>query len=172
MLAVLEDIGKKREHSMNERILNPDYRDMVECLLREGVDFMLVGGYAVALHGWPRTTFDIDFWIMANPENAKAVMRAITSFGAPLMGLTEADFHRPGMVFQIGTEPQRIDIISAVDGLDYADASLRAVTMNVDGLEIKVVSLDDLIVNKRASGRPKDIADAVMLEKLKDRENG
>ena len=172
MLAVLEDIGKKREHSMNERILNPDYRDMVECLLREGVDFMLVGGYAVALHGWPRTTFDIDFWIMANPENAKAVMRSITSFGAPLMGLTEADFHRPGMVFQIGTEPQRIDIISAVDGLDYADASLRAVTMNVDGLEIKVVSLDDLIVNKRASGRPKDIADAVMLEKLKDRENG
>ena len=172
MLAVLEDIGKKREHSMNERILNPDYRDMVECLLREGVDFMLVGGYAVALHGWPRTTFDIDFWIMANPENAKAVMRSITSFGAPLMGLTEADFHRPGMVFQIGTEPQRIDIISAVDGLDYADASLRAVTMNVDGLEIKVVSLDDLIVNKRASGRPKDIADAVMLEKLKERENG
>ena len=157
---------------MNERILNPDYRDMVECLLREGVDFMLVGGYAVALHGWPRTTFDIDFWIMANPENAKAVMRAITSFGAPLMGLTEADFHRPGMVFQIGTEPQRIDIISAVDGLDYADAALRAVTMNVDGLEIKVVSLDDLIVNKRASGRPKDIADAVMLEKLKERENG
>ncbi len=172
MLAVLEDIGKRREHSMNERILNPDYRDMVECLVREGVDFMLVGGYAVALHGWPRTTFDIDFWIMANPENAKAVMRAITSFGAPLMGLTEADFHRPGMVFQIGTEPQRIDIISAVDGLDYADASLRAVTMNVDGLEIKVVSLDDLIVNKRASGRPKDIADAVMLEKLKERENG
>ena len=157
---------------MNERILNPDYRDMVECLLREGVDFMLVGGYAVALHGWPRTTFDIDFWIMANPQNAKAVMRAITSFGAPLMGLTEADFHRPGMVFQIGTEPQRIDIISAVDGLDYADAALRAVTMNVDGLEIKVVSLDDLIVNKRASGRPKDIADAVMLEKLKERENG
>lgn len=172
MLAVLEDIGKRREHSMNERILNPDYRDMVECLVREGVDFMLVGGYAVALHGWPRTTFDIDFWIMANPENAKAVMRAITSFGAPLMGLTEADFYRPGMVFQIGTEPQRIDIISAVDGLDYADASLRAVTMNVDGLEIKVVSLDDLIVNKRASGRPKDIADAVMLEKLKERGNG
>ena len=157
---------------MNERILNPDYRDMVECLLREGVDFMLVGGYAVALHGWPRTTFDIDFWIMANPENAKAVMRAITSFGAPLMGLTEADFHKPGMVFQIGTEPQRIDIISAVDGLDYAGAALRAVTMNVDGLEIKVVSLDDLIVNKRASGRPKDIADAVMLEKLKERKNG
>ena len=93
--------------NMGGKLLNPDYRDMVECLLREGVDFMLVGGYAVALHGWPRTTFDIDFWIMANPENAKAVMRAIKAFGAPLQGLTEDDFHRPGMVFQIGVEPQR-----------------------------------------------------------------
>ena len=98
---------------------------------------MLVGGYAVALHGWPRTTFDIDFWIVANPENARAVMRAIAAFGAPLQGLTEADFHRPGMVFQIGVEPQRIDIISAVDGLDYADASLRAERMNVDRREAK-----------------------------------
>ena len=157
---------------MNDRLLNPDYRDMVACLLREGVDFMLVGGYAVALHGWPRTTFDIDFWIMANPENAKAVMRAITAFGAPLMGLTETDFHRSGMVFQIGTEPQRIDIISSVDGLDYADAARRAVKMDVDGLEIKVMSLDDLIINKRASGRPKDIADALALEKLKARKDG
>ena len=111
-----------RSMNTSEKLLNPDYRDMVECLLREDVDFMLVGGYAVALHGWPRTTFDIDFWIMANPENAKAVMRAIKAFGAPLQGLSEDDFHRPGMVFQIGVEPQRIDIISAVDGLDYADA--------------------------------------------------
>lgn len=157
---------------MNERFLNPDYRDMIERLLKEGVDFMLVGGYAVALYGWPRTTFDIDFWIMANPENAKAVMRAIRAFGAPLMGLTEADFHKPGMVFQIGTEPQRIDIISAVDGLDYADASRRAVRMNVDGLELKVIAIDDLIANKRASGRPKDIADAQALEKLKAMANG
>ena len=157
---------------MNERVLNQDYRDMVECLLNEGVDFMLVGGYAVALYGWPRTTFDIDFWIMANPDNAKAVMRAIRAFGAPLMGLTEADFHKPGMVFQIGTEPQRIDIISAADGLDYADASRRAVIMKVDGLEFKVISIGDLIVNKRASGRPKDIADALALEKLKARANG
>ena len=157
---------------MNERFLNPDYRDMIERLLKEGVDFMLVGGYAVALYGWPRTTFDIDFWIMANPENAKAVMRAIRAFGAPLMGLTEADFHKPGMVFQIGTEPQRIDIISAVDGLDYADASRRAVRMNVDGLELKVIAIDDLIANKRASGRPKDIADAQALEELKAMANG
>ena len=155
--------------NMGGKLLNPDYRDMVECLLREGVDFMLVGGYAVALHGWPRTTFDIDFWIMANPENAKAVMQAIKAFGAPLQGLTEDDFHRPGMVFQIGVEPQRIDIISAVDGLDYTDASSRAVKMNVDGLEIKVLSLDDLIINKRSSGRPKDVADALALEKLREK---
>ena len=109
---------------------------------------------------------------MANPENAKAVMRAIKAFGAPLQGLSEDDFHRPRMVFQIGVEPQRIDIISAVDGLDYADASNRAVKMNVDRYEIKVLSLDDLIINTRSSGRPKDIADALILEKLREKKNG
>ena len=156
---------------MSEHLLNDDYRDMIVCLLEAGVDFMLVGGYAVALHGWPRTTFDIDFWILANFENAKSVIRAIRAFGAPLMDLTEEDFHKPGMVFQIGVPPQRIDIISAISGLDYTEASRRAVKMNVDGLEVKVISLDDLIVNKRASGRPKDIADALALEKLKARNN-
>lgn len=154
------------------KILNADYRDMVECLLREGVDFMLVGGYAVALHGWPRSTMDIDFWILANPQNSAALMRALKAFGAPLLDLTVEDFHRPGMVFQIGNEPQRIDIISAADGLDYADAVTRAVNMNVDGLTIKVISLDDLIVNKRASGRAKDLADALTLEKLRETKNG
>ena len=88
------------------------------------------------------------------------------------MDLTEADFHKPGLVFQIGNEPQRIDIISAADGLDYADAAKRAVKMMVDGLELKVISLDDLIVNKRASGRPKDLADALTLEKIREKRNG
>ena len=106
---------------------------------------------------------------MASPENAKAVVQAITAFGAPLMDLTEEDFHKPDMVFQIGVAPQRIDIISAIAGLDYAAAVGRAVKMTVDGLDIKVISLEDLIVNKRASGRPKDIADALALEKLKAR---
>lgn len=157
---------------MTDRLFNNDYRDMIECLQREGVEFMLVGGYAVALHGWPRTTFDIDFWIMANPQNAAAVMRALKAFGAPLMDLTEEDFHRPDMVFQIGTEPQRIDILSAVSGVAYEDAASRALKMEVDGLTLKVISLDDLIANKRASGRPKDIVDALTLEKLKETQNG
>ena len=145
---------------------------MIECLQREGVEFMLVGGYAVALHGWPRMTFDIDFWIMANPQNAIAVMRALKAFGAPLMDLKEEDFHMPGMVFQIGTEPQRIDILSAISGVAYEDAVSRAVRMEVDGLSLKVIALDDLSANKRASGRPKDIADAMTLEKMKEKRNG
>ena len=153
-------------------ILNKDYRDMVECLQGEGVEFMLVGGYAVALHGWPRMTFDIDFWIMANPQNAAAVLRTLKAFGAPLMDLKEEDFHRPGIVFQIGTEPQRIDILSAISGVAYEDAVSRAVRMEVDGLSLKVIALDDLIANKRASGRPKDIVDAMTLEKMKEKKNG
>ena len=157
---------------MVENLFNKDYRDMIECLLREGVEFMLVGGYAVALHGWPRMTFDIDFWIMANPQNAAAVIRALKAFGAPLMDLKEEDFHRPGMVYQIGMVPQRIDILSAISGVVYEDAVSRAVRMDVDGLSLKVIALDDLIANKRASGRPKDIVDAMTLEKLKEKKNG
>ena len=157
---------------MQDCLFNQDYRDMIECLQREGVEFMLVGGYAVALHGWPRMTFDIDFWIMANPRNATAVMRALKEFGAPLMDLKEEDFHKPGMVFQIGTEPQRIDILSAISGVAYEDAVSRAVRMEVDGLSLKVIALDDLIANKRASGRPKDIVDAMTLEKMKEKQDG
>ena len=153
---------------MNDgRILNSDYRDMVLALQSAGVDFMLVGGYAVALHGWPRMTYDIDFWILANPENAAALMRALKIFGAPVMDLKEEDFHKPGMVFQIGTEPQRIDILSSIDGVAYAEASERAVKMKVDDLELKVISLSDLIVNKQPSSRSKDVADASVLIKLR-----
>lgn len=153
---------------MNERLFNEDYRDMILCLQSEGVEFMLVGGYAVGLHGWPRTTFDIDFWVLANPSNAVSIMRALKKFGAPLMNLSEDDFHQPGIVFQIGNAPQRIDILSSVSGIRYEEAVRHAETMQVDGLSLKVISLDDLILNKRASGRPKDIADAQTLEKLKE----
>ena len=97
---------------------------------------------------------------------------AIKAFGAPLMELTEADFHKSGMVFQIGNEPQRIDIVSAIDGVDYSEAVKRAERMTVDGFDIKVISLDDLIVNKRASGRPKDVADALSLERIREKRNG
>ena len=154
------------------QVFNEDYRDMIVCLQKEGVEFMLVGGYAVALYGWPRMTFDIDFWILANPQNAAAVIRELKAFGAPLMDLKEEDFHKPGMVFQIGTAPQRIDILSAVSGVSYEDAVARAERMEVDGLSLKVISLDDLIVNKRASGRPKDMVDALTLEKMKEKKNG
>ncbi len=161
-------MSESRNNADNS-LFNQDYREMIECLQREGVDFMLVGGYAVALYGWPRMTFDIDFWVLANPQNAVAVMRALRAFGAPLMDLQEEDFHSPGMVFQIGTEPRRIDILSAVSGVKYEEAVSRAVTMEVDGLFLKVISLDDLIVNKRASGRPKDLVDVLTLEKLKEK---
>ncbi len=158
--------------SIDDNVFNKDYQEMIQCLQNEGVEFMLVGGYAVALYGCPRMTFDIDFWILANPQNAASVMRALKVFGAPLMDLREEDFHSPGMIFQIGTEPRRIDILSAISGVSYEDAVSRAETMEVDGFTLKVISIDDLIINKRSSGRPKDIADAMTLEKLKEKKNG
>jgi len=145
-------------------MLNNDYNDMLQALSAEKVKFLLVGAYALAVHGYPRATMDIDIWIMPSPENAAAVMRALNRFGAPLREISVADFQTEDVVFQIGVAPRRIDIITAVDGLSFADAFAHATIAEIDGLEIHIPSIADLIINKRASGRTKDLADIEMLE--------
>jgi len=147
-------------------MINQDYKDMLLALSEENVEFMLVGGYALAAHGHPRFTFDIDFFVMVSPDNAKAVMRALKRFGAPLMGVTEADFEKKGEVFQIGVPPVRIDIITDISGVPFEEAYPRALITEWEGVKIRVISLQDLLVNKRASGRPKDLLDAQLLERL------
>jgi hypothetical protein len=127
-------------------MLNKDYKEMLQCLLEENVKFLLVGAYAVAVHGFPRATKDIDFFVWATPENASYLMRALMKFGAPMDKISESDFSSEGIVFQIGNSPRRIDIITSARGL-----------------EVPVISLQDLIANKRASGRAQDLAD---VEKL------
>ena len=103
-------------------MLNEDYRDMLQALVDEKVRFLLVGAYALAAHGYPRATMDIDIWVMPAPDNADAVLRAIRRFGAPLHNLTKADLERDGTVFQIGVAPRRIDIITAASGLQFDPA--------------------------------------------------
>jgi hypothetical protein len=97
-------------------MLNKDYREMLQCLLEENVRFLLVGAYAVAVHGFPRATKDIDFFVWATPENAANLVRALTKFGAPLHDISEADFSSEGIIFQIGNSPRRIDIITNISG--------------------------------------------------------
>ncbi|MBN1670156.1 MAG: nucleotidyl transferase AbiEii/AbiGii toxin family protein [Kiritimatiellae bacterium] len=151
-------------------MLNEDYRDMLQALVDEKVRFLLVGAYALAAHGYPRATMDIDIWVMPSPENAEAVLRALRRFGAALQNLTKQDLERDGTVFQIGVAPRRIDIITAASGLRFEEAFARSLSVDVEGIELHIPSLDDLICNKRASGRTKDLADAEALESLRDSE--
>lgn len=152
-------------------MLNEDYREMLQSLVAENVKFLLVGAYAMAAHGYPRATMDIDIWVMPSTANARSVLKAIQRFGAPLERITAADLEKEGTVFQIGVAPRRIDLITAATGLRFEEAYARSVEIEVEGLPIRIPSLDDLIVNKRASRRTRDLADAEVLESLRDAES-
>ena len=145
-------------------MFNHDFKDMLSALSDAGVDFLLVGAYALAAHGHPRATGDLDIWVRADAENAPRVLHSLAVFGAPLDDLTVEDLSKPGIVFQIGVEPSRIDILTSISGVDFLKAWRNRVPIEVDGVFFNVIGREDLIVNKRASGRPKDIADAETLE--------
>ena len=150
-------------------MLNEDYKDMLLALSDEKVKYLL-GAYALAAHGYPRATMDIDIWIMPSPQNADAVMRALHRFGAPLHNLTPEDLQKDGTIFQIGVAPRRIDIITKASGLQFEETFSRSISLNIEGIEVHIPSIDDLICNKRASGRTKDLADAEALESIKNSE--
>ncbi len=147
-------------------MLNEDYKDMLHALSDEKVRFILVGAYALAAHGYPRATMDIDIWIMPSPDNAEAVLRALRSFGAPLHNLTKEDLQKHGTIFQIGVAPRRIDIITAASGLQFEHTYEHSIMVNIDGIDVPIPSIEDLIINKKATGRTKDLADAEALESL------
>jgi hypothetical protein len=151
-------------------MLNEDYKDMLRALCDENVRFMLVGAYALAAHGYPRATMDIDIWVMPSPENADAVLRSLRRFGAPLHNLTNEDLLKDGTIFQIGVAPRRIDIITAATGLRFEPTYRNSISVNIEGIEVRIPSIDDLILNKRATGRTKDLADSEALEFLKQSE--
>lgn len=148
-----------------------DFRDLIRILRRRGIRFMVVGAHAMASHGYPRTTGDIDIWIDPEPQNATSAFDSLREFGAPLAGIEESDFANEDLVFQIGVPPGRIDILTAVSGLDFASAYSAAVKVTVDGLEFHIPRLDDLITNKLSSGRPKDLLDVEALELIRRRKH-
>jgi len=149
-------------------MLNEDYKDMLRALSAEKVRFLLMGAYAMAAHGYVRATVDMDIWVMPSPENAQAVLRALGRFGAPLFDLAAEDLQKKGTVFQIGVAPRRVDILTTVSGLRFEDVFERSISTNVEGIEVRIPSREDLIRNKRACGRTKDLADAEALEALDD----
>jgi hypothetical protein len=146
-------------------LLNPDFHDMLFVLCDEGAEFLLVGAYALATHGLPRATGDMDIWIHCSQENAERVWRALRRFGAPLTGLTKDDLKTPNLVFQIGIAPRRIDILTSIDAVQFDEAWPDRKVVEIEGMTIGVIGISHLIQNKRAVGRPRDLADVAWLER-------
>lgn len=137
--------------------INQDFSDLFAALNASDVEYLVVGAHALAAHGHVRATKDIDVWVRASPQNAPRVIAALSSFGAPLTSVSESDFAEPGLVFQIGVPPVRIDILTEVDGLEFEDAWLHRVETSFGEHPCYVLSKGDLIKNKRASGRTQDL---------------
>jgi hypothetical protein len=144
-------------------MLNPDFRDILSTFNAEGVEYLLVGAYALAAYGVPRATGDIDLWVRPSQQNAERVWRALEGFGAPLERLSVGDLTSPDLVVQIGVSPRRIDVLTSIDGVDFEAAWPERVLVSVDGLEVPVISRRHLVANKRATGRPQDLADIARL---------
>jgi hypothetical protein len=147
--------------------LNRDFVEMLSALFAAGAEFLVVGAHALAAHGTPRATGDLDIWVRPSPENAVRVHAALRTFGAPLFDLSVDDLSRAGIVFQIGLPPYRIDILTGISGVTFDEAWPGRLISAVDGLQVPFIGRAELVKNKRAAARPKDLVDADALEKLK-----
>ena len=139
--------------------MNQDFVDLLRAFIAADVRFLIVGAYALALHGRPRATGDLDVWIDATPENAARVMRALAVFGAPLTDIGVEDFSREGVVYQIGVSPGRIDILTTLTAMTFAEAWPGRMRRPFGDIDVDFIGRDDFIRNKRATGRAKDLGD-------------
>ena len=139
---------------------------MLQILLEEEVDFIVVGAYALAAHGIPRATGDIDIWIKTDSDNAEKLIKSLKKFGAPIGDLEPSDFTEPDIVFQIGVAPRRIAFLTSIDGVNFAEAEKDKLIIKINDIEVPIISVENLIKNKKATSRPKDLLD---IESLKNR---
>lgn len=140
-----------------------DFRELLSLFNAESVRYLIVGGFALAHYGRPRYTKDLDIWIDRAEENSRKVFRALARFGAPLETLTDRDFAEPDIVFQVGVEPLRIDILTDISGVEFARAWDRRETTLYGDVPVYIINKSDYITNKRASGRPSDLRDVEAL---------
>ncbi|HEX4340458.1 MAG TPA: hypothetical protein VH062_31335 [Polyangiaceae bacterium] len=145
--------------------VNEDFVDLAEGFLRFGVEFLVIGAYALAAHGFPRTTGDIDLFVRPTPENASRVFRALADFGAPVAshGVSQQDFEVEGKVYQLGLPPRRIDILTSISGVSFDEATTGAIEGNLGSVKVRFIGRAAMARNKLASGRPKDLVDAALL---------
>ena len=144
--------------------LPKDFQEFIQSLQSRQVKFLVIGGYAVAYHGHPRFTGDVDFFVECSPENGDRISLAIADFGLASFGLKAEDFSQIGMVVQLGRPPRRIDILTGVDGIDFETAWNSRIEVSLADLVVPFISKEQLILSKRAAGRQKDLDDLRYLE--------
>lgn len=145
-------------------MLNQDFREFIKLLNESNVRYLVVGGYAVAFHGHPRYTKDLDVWIELSPENADRILKALEKFGFGSLGLKREDFLERDQIIQLGYPPNRIDILTTLKDLDFEDCYKVKVEVVIQGLHIDFIDMENLKKNKQATGRTQDLADAENLK--------
>lgn len=147
-------------------MLDKDLRELLALFRSKGVEFLVVGGHAVAFHGRPRLTDDLDLFVRPDTANGERIVQALLEFGFGSLDLTAADFEADDRVIQLGRAPNRVDLLTRLYGVDFADAWAGRVAAQIDDSAVWIISKHDLIRNKRATGRTQDLADAEFLERL------
>ena len=140
-------------------MINKDFREFITLLNANDVRYLVVGGYAVAVHGYPRYTKDLDIWIQCTPLNAANLMKALDQFGFGGLDIDAGDFTQEGRIIQLGYPPHRIDLMTSADGLTFADCYAKKLTVEIEGVEIDFIDIDNLRRNKATTGRAQDLAD-------------
>ena len=145
-------------------VLNKDFKEFIELLNAHQIKYLVVGGYAVTIHGYPRYTNDIDIWLQVDKTNAENIIETLKDFGFSSLNIKAEDFLELDKVIQLGFPPNRIDLLTSISGVEFKDCYPKRVFVEIDGLKIDFIDLDSLKINKKASGRHKDLNDLENLE--------
>jgi hypothetical protein len=144
----------------------PDFREFFRLLNSARVRYLLIGGYAVNWYGYSRSTVDMDVWVAISKSNARRIVQALTEFGFGASGLSESLFLKEDQIVRMGVPPLRLEVLTSISGVTFARCFRRRKIVDIEGIKVNLISLRDLKINKRASGRPKDLLDLENLEKL------
>ena len=150
-------------------VINKDFKEFIKLLNANEVKYLVVGGYAVAFHGYPRYTKDLDFWLWLDQKNAENTVKALNDFGFVSLSLTADDFLNPDNIIQLGHPPNRIDLITQVSGIAFDSCYANRQEVDFEGVKVNFIAFDDLITNKKASARLQDKVDAEKLEKVRNK---
>lgn len=140
-------------------MFSQDFREFIELLIKNKAEYLIVGGYAVGIHGHPRYTGDLDIWLNPDPQNAERILKSVNEFGFSSYKLTRDDFTKPGNVIQLGYPPLRIDLLTEIDGVSFKECFVNRKEVTIEALKVNFIGYNDLLKNKKESGRPRDMDD-------------